>query len=140
MNTVQMNYNIKALITGVEMQGAMLRYIEGGAVSDRAYVHGLINTLDERHDQPISADVICMSMDKMREVEAKTSYESRKMKIDLNMLNDQYEWLCKKHHTRTTERVCLTSYLKLIFEESKTEPLKSKRHPDLVYIDVRRIP
>lgn len=76
MNTVQMNYNIKALITEVEMQGAMLRYIEQGAVSDRAYVHGLINTLDKRYDKALSADTICMSMDKMREVEVKTSYAS----------------------------------------------------------------
>lgn len=76
MNTVQMNYTIKALITEVEMQGAMLRYIEQGTVSDRTYVHGLINTLDKRYDKALSADSICMSMDKMREVEAKTSYAS----------------------------------------------------------------
>lgn len=59
------------------------------------------------------------------------------MKVDLNLLHDQYNWLCKAPNTDHKDG--LLNLIEHIFEKSETD-LKSKRHSDTVYIHVRRIP
>lgn len=66
MNVVCTDYIINALIVEVELQGAMLRYAEEGALSDKEYAKSIIETLDARHDNPVSPSVIYSMMDHMR--------------------------------------------------------------------------
>lgn len=66
MNVICADYRIKALITEVELQGAMVRYAEEGALSDKEYAKGIIETLDARHDNAVPPSVIYSMMDHMR--------------------------------------------------------------------------
>lgn len=66
MNVICADYHIKAFITEVELQSAMVRYAEEGAISDKEYARGIIEKLDARHDNAVSPSVIYSMMDHMR--------------------------------------------------------------------------